>query len=115
MDWGKPGWPLLVATAMMTVMATSGGASANMAQHSLNSGNAARIIPAQMGSCDDLWTERNEIYKGAGYCFRTRRAISTFGNAGCQYDNEADVPLSHSQRQRIGAIRATERDLGCTP
>lgn len=73
------------------------------------------IAPAQFGTCDGLWTERNDIYRRAGYCFKTRRAIQTFGNSGCQYDHEADVPLSHVDRSRIAAIRAMERDLGCTP
>ncbi|MGM3293694.1 YARHG domain-containing protein, partial [Escherichia coli] len=27
-------------------------------------------------SCRDLWVERNRIYKDAGFCFRTQRAIS---------------------------------------
>ncbi|WP_439572185.1 YARHG domain-containing protein [Phreatobacter sp.] len=65
-------------------------------------------------SCRDLWTERNQIYKDAGYCFQTRRAIATFGNAGCAYDRQADVPLSGQQRRIIAAIRSAERWRGCT-
>jgi hypothetical protein len=61
----------------------------------------------------ELWYERNSIYKAAGYCFRTPRAISAFGNAGCVYDSEYDVPLSPRQRRRVQSIRALERDLGC--
>ena len=38
---------------------------------------------AQAQSCGELWYERNSIYKAAGYCSRTQRAISAFGNAGC--------------------------------
>jgi len=72
-------------------------------------------LRVQADACAGLWEERNEIYRGAGYCFKTRRAIATFGNAGCQYDNEADVPLSHRQRLRINDIRAAERRLGCAP
>lgn len=65
-------------------------------------------------SCRDLWMERNQIYKDAGYCFQTRRAIATFGNAGCAYDRQADVPLSANQRRIIAAIRNVERWRGCT-
>ena len=68
---------------------------------------------AQAQSCGELWYERNSIYKAAGYCFRTPRAISAFGNAGCVYDSEYDVPLSPRQRRRVQSIRALERDLGC--
>jgi hypothetical protein len=65
-------------------------------------------------SCRDLWLERNQIFKDAGYCFQTRRAIATFGNAGCVYDRQADVPLSAHQRRIIAAIRNAERWRGCT-
>lgn len=74
-----------------------------------------RSAPVAPSSCDDLWYERNAIFKSAGYCFRTPRGIRAFGNAGCQYDDEADVPLSIRQRQQVTQIRATERRLGCAP
>ena len=64
-------------------------------------------------SCGELWVERNSIYKAGGYCFNTQRAISYFGNAGCQYDNVRDVPLSANDRSRINAIVAAERAKGC--
>ncbi|HZT86653.1 MAG TPA: YARHG domain-containing protein [Stellaceae bacterium] len=64
-------------------------------------------------SCDQLWYERNSIYKAAGYCFKTARAIRAFGNAGCMYDVEAALPLSRFQRERIAAIVREERILGC--
>ena len=69
---------------------------------------------AQAQSCGQLWYQRNSIYKEAGYCFRTPRAIRAFGNAGCSYDSEYDVPLSPRQRQRVNDIKAMERDLGCS-
>src|SRR5215831_1675923 len=31
-------------------------------------------------SCSELWHQRNSIYRAAGYCFSTQRAIATFGN-----------------------------------
>ncbi|TFZ57283.1 YARHG domain-containing protein [Methylorubrum sp. Q1] len=63
--------------------------------------------------CDELWGERNAIYKDAGYCFRTERAIRAFGNSGCKYDALADVPLSARQRADIADIQRQERDNGC--
>ena len=65
--------------------------------------------------CDELWSERTAIYKDAGYCFRTERAIRAFGNAGCQYDDVADVPLSARDRARIAEIQRQERANHCAP
>jgi hypothetical protein len=64
-------------------------------------------------SCEDLWLERNTIYKERGYCVKTQRAIRVFGNEGCQYDDAASVPLSHTERQIISEIQAWERRKRC--
>lgn len=69
--------------------------------------------PARAESCDDLWYARNEIYKAQGFCFRTRRGIEAFGNAGCQYDNADEVPLSAAQRRTIADIQREERARRC--
>jgi hypothetical protein len=69
---------------------------------------------AEAQSCGELWYQRNSIYRSAGYCFKTARAIRTFGNASCQYDSEYEVPLSQQQRRVIAQIRAAERELGCS-
>lgn len=68
---------------------------------------------AAQAQCQRLWVERNSIYRDAGYCFKTDRAIRYFGNAGCAYDNEGALPLSGWQRQRIAQILADERANGC--
>ena len=68
---------------------------------------------ADPGTCAGLWTARNEIYKAQGYCFRTQRAIAAFGNAGCQFDNIEDVPLSANDRRAIADIVRQERALRC--
>ena len=65
--------------------------------------------------CDEAWYQRNQIYKQAGYCFRTPRAIQAFGNAGCAYDAVEDVPLSSRQREEVAALRAYERVNRCPP
>jgi len=69
---------------------------------------------AQASICQSLWEERNSYYKEAGYCFHTARAIRHFGNAGCQFDDEAAVPLSRATRNRIAEIKRQERRLGCS-
>jgi hypothetical protein len=65
-------------------------------------------------SCSSLWYERNQIYKDAGYCFKTSRAIRSFGNAGCSYDDINDVPLSAHQRAIVRNIVTQERRMGCS-
>lgn len=74
---------------------------------------SAAPAPAFAQSCEDLWVARNEIYKAQGYCFRTQRGIDAFGNAGCQYDNAEDLPLSNSQRRVIADIQREERARRC--
>lgn len=71
------------------------------------------VPAAQAQSCGDLWYERNAIYKAAGYCFKTTRAIRAFGNAGCQYDDLNDTPLSGNDRARVAEIVRAERMYGC--
>jgi hypothetical protein len=64
-------------------------------------------------NCDQLWHQRNSIFKSAGYCFHTLRAISVFGNAGCAYDEQRNLPLSDRDRQAITAIQQLERSKRC--
>ncbi len=76
---------------------------------------AATVIPAaaQSGGCQGLWVERNSIYKANGYCFKTQRGIAYFGNAGCTYDSESQIPFSPRERARIDEIVRAERAMGC--
>lgn len=64
-------------------------------------------------TCDQLWVARNAIYKARGYCFKTQRAIQYFGNAGCIYQNEDDIPFSQAERNLIAQYVAQERAQGC--
>ncbi len=68
---------------------------------------------ASAQTCDQLWYERNSVFKGAGYCFKTPRAISAFGNAGCMYDVEGALPLSPDQRERVAYLIRMEQEYGC--
>ena len=73
---------------------------------------AAQDDPSSM-SCGDLWYRRNEIFARNGYCFKTDRAIRVFGNQGCRFCVEADVPMSRAEREEVEIIRAIERRRGC--
>ena len=79
------------------------------------SGTGDALTSEGSAGCDDLWSRRNAIFKAAGYCFRSQRGVRTFGNGGCQFDDEADVPLSARQREQVAQIRAAERLLACSP
>jgi hypothetical protein len=75
---------------------------------------ATSIIPtASAQSCQQLWVERNSYYKARGYCFKTQRAIAYFGNGGCIYRDEDQVPLTQRERNRIAEIKRLERAYGC--
>ena len=70
---------------------------------------------ARADDCSELWYRRNQVYKSAGYCFKTARAIAAFGNAGCQYDAMSAVPLSERDRAAVGRYVSEEAALGCRP
>ena len=69
--------------------------------------------PAYAQTCQQLWVERNQYYKHHSYCFKSQRAIEYFGNGGCRYDVEAQLPLSRGDRARLAEIIAQERANGC--
>lgn len=39
--------------------------------------------------------------------------IRAFGNAGCQYDDQRDVPLSERDQAEIDSIFRLEHTMGC--
>jgi len=55
-------------------------------------GVLSATTPACANIGDDLWVQRNSIYKAYGYCFKTPKAIGYFGNARCQIRNDGDIP-----------------------
>jgi len=79
----------------------------------LATGFAAPAANAQGRTCQRLWVERNQIYKDYGYCFKTERAIRYFGNRGCRYEYESDIPFKRRDRALIRRLQAEEREMGC--
>lgn len=63
--------------------------------------------------CDQLWFGRNSVFKEAGYCFKTPRAIAAFGNAGCRYDDIGAVILTPENGNFVQAIQNAERAKAC--
>lgn len=68
---------------------------------------------AAVVSCQDLWVMRNQIYKDNGYCFKTKRTRSYFGNGGCYVDDEGDVQMSWKERKLVMQYRHWETVKGC--
>ena len=66
--------------------------------------------PALAQSCDQLWHARNSIFAAAGHCFKTPRAIAVFGTR-C---HPPYGQLTRAQEARVNAIKAQERQLGCS-
>jgi hypothetical protein len=64
-------------------------------------------------SCDQLWFGRNSIFKAAGYCFKTPRAIAKFGNAGCRYDDVNAIRLSDEDQNFAETIQQAEQSKAC--
>lgn len=64
-------------------------------------------------SCQELWVARNQIYKNAGYCFKTTRAREFFGNGGCTFDDVGEVPINDADRRYISQIKKLEDQKGC--
>ena len=71
------------------------------------------VSAASAQDCGALWVERNTYYKQAGYCFRTRRAIQSFGNASCCIHDEARIRFAPHIRRRIDELLQLEWVLGC--
>jgi len=63
--------------------------------------------------CDQLWYQRNRIFKSAGYCFRTPKGMSLFGNTDCRFDDLQNLPLSDQARDTVSRIQQLERMRHC--
>lgn len=74
---------------------------------------AAGDIQGDAYDCNELWRMRNAMFKEAGYCFKSPRAIALFGNAGCRFDSDADVPFSDNQRAVLSDIKRSEKRQAC--
>ena len=68
---------------------------------------------AEKLGCDQLWTMRNGMYAVRGYCFKTERGKANFSNDGCNFDDEAEVPLNDYERANVKLIRELEQRRNC--
>jgi len=56
---------------------------------------------------------RNQVYKDHGYCFKTEKARTYFGNGGCYVDDEGDVQMSWKERKLVMKYKHWETMKGC--
>ncbi|MDQ8700267.1 YARHG domain-containing protein [Hyphomicrobium sp. LHD-15] len=103
---------LLPASALM-LAATTSAASAGC--HLVDCVENVFVTPQQLKtkSCEDLWILRNSIWKDAGYCFKTPRAIKAFGTQGCLHTDQSAVPLNEYQRRNAETLLSVETEKGC--
>ncbi|HUJ37426.1 MAG TPA: YARHG domain-containing protein [Hyphomicrobium sp.] len=71
------------------------------------------VHDAEKLGCDQLWTVRNGIYAVRGYCFKTERGKQNFSNEGCNFNDEAEVPLNDYERANVKLIRELEQRRNC--
>ena len=64
-------------------------------------------------NCDFLYTMRNGIYRAHGYCFKTAKAIATFGNDGCTVSDANNLGLNPIERSNAATIARAESVKGC--
>jgi hypothetical protein len=106
---GEEGWAFSgrgsKAQAYILCCAGSGGTTTH---------NEPAALDISDFSCQQLWFGRTSILKEAGYCFKTPRAISAFGNAGCRYDDATAVPLTPENRNFVQVIQRAERAKACS-
>ena len=101
---------------MLSSAALAGGGSPPALCYEIVGCVQSRNIPprdAEQLGCDQLWTVRNGIYASRGYCFKGGRGQDEFGNEGCSYADENQVPLNDYERTNVRLIQSIEKRRGC--
>jgi hypothetical protein len=63
---------------------------------------------SQLG-CEELWLRRNQIYADRGFCFKSERAITVFGQRCFPPFGQ----LTEADQKALDVLRAAERALKC--
>jgi hypothetical protein len=74
---------------------------------------AAGDVQGDAYDCQELWVMRNQIYKDNGYCFKTKKARSYFGNGGCYVADQSDVSLSSKEMSLVLKYKHWDTVNGC--
>lgn len=103
-----------LASALLATAALAGGASLAQAGDPVADAHTHYLQKKHFKhfSCDSLWYYRNQIFAEAGYCFKTDRAITTFGNDYCTSGSYSI--LNRYQRANVNMIKSIEEAKGCS-
>jgi hypothetical protein len=103
-----------LAAALLAAATLTGGASLAAAGDPVADAHAAYLKKKHFVafSCGDLWYFRNQIFAEAGYCFKTDRAISAFGNDGCVSGSYSI--LNKYERANVNMLKSIEQAKGCS-
>ncbi|MEZ5924733.1 MAG: YARHG domain-containing protein [Hyphomicrobiaceae bacterium] len=103
-----------VVTALLAAAALTAGTGSALAGDPVADAHVAYLGKTHFkhASCDDLWFYRNQIFAEAGYCFKTSRAISTFGNDGCVSGSYSILNIY--ERANVNMLRSVEQAKGCS-
>ncbi len=101
--------------SLLGVVCAEGPAAAKNCYEDIGCPHKRKIGKAELMShgCEGLRHFRNSIFQGNGYCFQTAVARKQYGNAGCRFRKQGDVPLNSFERANIATIRSVERAKGC--
>jgi hypothetical protein len=109
--------PHLLAAAILALAATAAAAGdpSSLCYEGVGCVQDRVISESDAGrlGCDQLWTVRNGIFASRGYCFHTERGKQEFGNDGCRFPVQEDVPLNDYERANIRIIQSIEKHRGC--
>ena len=94
-----------VSCALLAIQVVDGGSSEVVAGDNQRSGSD---YYAGL-NCGQLWYERNAIFAAHGFCFKTPRAVSTFGKR-C---HPPYGKLPSNLKSVVDHIKSLERRRGC--
>ena len=105
----------LIAIGLAGPALAGGGAAASLCYEIIGCVQDRNISPrdAEKLGCDQLYTVRNGIFASRGYCFKTGRGQDEFGNEGCTYTDQDQVPLNDYERANVRLIQSIEKRRGC--
>jgi hypothetical protein len=103
-----------LAIALGIALLTSGSAMANCYEIiGCSDQDLFKKSDLKKFSCSTLWELRNAFYFEHGYCFKTKRAINTFGNYQCEFDDAEDIEFNSVELTNISRISSVEKQKGC--
>ena len=76
-------------------------------------GSIVRPSPRGALICQEISIQKHAVYRAAGLCFKDRRMIRKFGNAGCTVDDYEDLQFSPSQWRQLQDLKHRSLSLGC--